>query len=307
MPPAKRDSFLPSKKEEETPTIVLDEKERNDMCKEQSVQSDSGLALESNNDAVESDKDEAKSDDSDTEMNEKLEGNESGERGSRKMTRTHKLNGLSHAALAAANAAVDKAGVIYLSRIPPFMKPQKLKHLLSQYGEIGRVFLAPEDPKSYAKRVHFGGNKKKNYTEGWVEFKDKRKSKMVAGSLNGTIIGGKKGNFYHDDLWNMKYLPKFKWHHLTEQIAYENASRQARMRTELSQAAQENKAFVKNVERSKMIANMKAQKQERAGSSAIAEPVDVRRQFRQRKVAQGAEPKDTGDGYLQRVWGKLFA
>ena len=26
---------------------------------------------------------------------------------------------------------------------------------------------------------------------------------------------------YHYDLWNMKYLPKFKWHHLTEEIAYE--------------------------------------------------------------------------------------
>ena len=27
-----------------------------------------------------------------------------------------------------------------------------------------------------------------------------------------------KGNYYHDDTWSMKYLPKFKWHHLTERI-----------------------------------------------------------------------------------------
>jgi len=53
-----------------------------------------------------------------------------------------------------------------------------------------------------------------------------------------------------------------------------------------------------------MIANMKAQKQERAGGSAVTEPVDVRRQFRQRKVAQGAEPKDAEGGELQRVLGK---
>jgi len=30
--------------------------------------------------------------------------------------------------------------------------------------------------------------------------------------------GGKKRNFYHDDIWTLKYLPKFKWHHLTESV-----------------------------------------------------------------------------------------
>ena len=35
-------------------------------------------------------------------------------------------------------------GVVYLSRIPPFMKPIKVRQLLSEYGEVGRVFLQPE-------------------------------------------------------------------------------------------------------------------------------------------------------------------
>lgn len=35
-------------------------------------------------------------------------------------------------------------GVIYLSRVPPFMKPHKLKHLLSPYGTVGRIYLRPE-------------------------------------------------------------------------------------------------------------------------------------------------------------------
>ena len=35
-------------------------------------------------------------------------------------------------------------GVLYLSRIPPYMKPHKLKVLLSPYGRIGRVYLQPE-------------------------------------------------------------------------------------------------------------------------------------------------------------------
>ena len=37
-----------------------------------------------------------------------------------------------------------KTGVVYLSRIPPFMKPQKVRYLLQAYGEIGRIYLAPE-------------------------------------------------------------------------------------------------------------------------------------------------------------------
>ena len=35
-------------------------------------------------------------------------------------------------------------GIVYLSSVPPFMRPHKLKHLLSQYGAVGRVYLQPE-------------------------------------------------------------------------------------------------------------------------------------------------------------------
>jgi ESF2/ABP1 family protein len=61
----------------------------------------------------------------------------------------------------------------------------------------------------------------KNFTEGWVEFEDKAIAKSVAAGLNGQQIGGKRRSAYHFDLWCMKYLPKFKWDHLTEEIAYE--------------------------------------------------------------------------------------
>ena len=36
--------------------------------------------------------------------------------------------------------------------------------------------------------------------------------------LNGHPMGGKKRSAYHYDLWCLKYLPKFKWDHLTEEI-----------------------------------------------------------------------------------------
>ena len=35
-------------------------------------------------------------------------------------------------------------GVIYMSRLPPFMKPAKIRNIFSQYGEVGRLFLQPE-------------------------------------------------------------------------------------------------------------------------------------------------------------------
>ena len=36
--------------------------------------------------------------------------------------------------------------------------------------------------------------------------------------LNGQQMGGKRRSAYHYDLWCLKYLPKFKWESLTEEI-----------------------------------------------------------------------------------------
>jgi hypothetical protein len=61
----------------------------------------------------------------------------------------------------------------------PPQKPQKLRHLLEQHGELGRLYLAPEAPSLRAKRKRHKGNTGKNFTEGWVEFEDKRVAKQV--------------------------------------------------------------------------------------------------------------------------------
>lgn len=37
-----------------------------------------------------------------------------------------------------------RPGIIYFSRLPPFMKPAKVRYLFAQYGDIGRLFLQPE-------------------------------------------------------------------------------------------------------------------------------------------------------------------
>ena len=54
---------------------------------------------------------------------------------------------LTSEALTAFYAAQEKAGVIYISRIPPGMQPTKMRHLMSQYGEVGRVYLQKEGMK----------------------------------------------------------------------------------------------------------------------------------------------------------------
>lgn len=43
----------------------------------------------------------------------------------------------------------DKRGVCYLSRIPPHMDHVKLRHILSQYGDIKRIYLAAEGDLLY--------------------------------------------------------------------------------------------------------------------------------------------------------------
>ena len=167
---------------------------------------------------------------------------------------------LSKKNLIATEAAIKRSGVVYLSRIPPFMKPSKLRSLLEPYGAINRIFLTPEDQSSHARRVRNGGNKKRSFTDGWIEFVKKTDAKKACELLNARSIGGKKGTYYHDDVWNLLYLKSFKWHNLTEQIAAENAERASRMRAEISKTTKENKAFVQNVERAKMLDGMESKK-----------------------------------------------
>lgn len=43
------------------------------------------------------------------------------------------------------NEGLKKRGVVYLSRVPPFMKPAKVKHLMEQHGVVTRVSLLSRD------------------------------------------------------------------------------------------------------------------------------------------------------------------
>lgn len=183
---------------------------------------------------------------------------------------------------------IKKSGVVYLSSLPPYMKPQKLRHVMSRFGEVGRIFLKPEDPKIYKSRIKSGGNKKKKFEEGWVEFIDKANAKLAATTLNGNILGGKKRSFYHDDVMNVKYLKGFKWFDLTNALNREVEVRESKKQAELSQAHKLNKAFIKNVETSKVVTRVKESKKRKLESNDTKDaesPTEIRRNFKQRNVA----------------------
>ncbi|QRV87837.1 RNA recognition motif protein [Ceratobasidium sp. AG-Ba] len=168
---------------------------------------------------------------------------------------------LSAGALAEFERRQQQAGIIYISRIPPGMRPAKVKHLMSGYGKVGRVYLQQEDPKrAYLRRKHTA-TKKVHYTEGWVEFESKHVARSVAEMLNAQPIGGKKGTRWRDDIWTMKYLPKFKWNMLTEQVAQEAAAHTARLRVELSQSRAEQRDYLKNVELARVLDKRAKRKQ----------------------------------------------
>lgn len=187
--------------------------------------------------------------------------------------------------LAKEQKRIKKTGVCYLSRIPPYMKPAKLRSIMSNFGRVDRLFLKPEDINVYRRRVKSGGNKKKNYTEGWVEFVNKSDAKMCAATLNGNKIGGKKTSYYHDDILNVLYLPGFKWMDLTQQISKENEIREAKLALELSQQQKLNKDFIRNVEKSKMVNNIQKKRKAKQNQNEDENVEKLpRRPIKQKKI-----------------------
>ncbi len=153
----------------------------------------------------------------------------------------------------------NKKGVIYMASVPPFMKVDKVRSLLSTHGEVLRIFLRPEDQSEARRRKKAGGNKKTKFRDGWIEFADKKIARSTAEALNCQPIGGKKRHWKHD-IWNLKYLPKFKWMHLMEFQHYQSQVRKTRLRTQVEQVKKENQYYKEQVDRKKGIDAVKAKK-----------------------------------------------
>mmetsp|Transcript_19707 Transcript_19707/g.42396 ORF Transcript_19707/g.42396 Transcript_19707/m.42396 type:complete len:300 (-) Transcript_19707:161-1060(-) len=182
------------------------------------------------------------------------------------------------------NAQLEKRGILYLSRVPPRMGPAKVKTLLSDFGNITRVYLVEEDKTIRKKRRKAGGSGFKRYTEGWVEFESKKDAKLVGETLNMTRVTNHKRSTHYDDLWNVKYLKGFKWSHLTEKVAYERRVREQKLRVEMMEVRRENASYLAQVEAGKKL-----------------DYIDERR--KKRKEKEGGSPGGAGrggDGYVQK-------
>ena len=148
----------------------------------------------------------------------------------------------------------SQRGVIYLSRLPPYMSYKKIRKLFSEFGDVDNIYLAPEPKINRIKRIKSGGNHRKSYVEGWIEFKDRKIAKYVAKTFNSAPTGGKKRhNFYRDDIWSIKYLSKFTWEHLQSKIEFDSHLAEQEIRNEITNDRKEGRYFAQQVEKAREI------------------------------------------------------
>ncbi|KAJ5648108.1 hypothetical protein N7490_004480 [Penicillium lividum] len=204
----------------------------------------------------------------------------------------------------------QKLGVVYLSSLPPYLKPMALKSILEKRGfPLTKVFLSKRVNDTKQRK----SNKRQLYSEGWVELR-KKDAKIMAESLNAQTVGGL--GYYRDDLWNMKYLSGFHWDDLTDQINRERAERESKRRVEDARAHKEEKMFLAGVEAGRVADGMakkneekRKRKLEEAGKDAQSVPEKkpvVRRRFVQNDVVKTKQDSNAVGDETKRVLGKIF-
>lgn len=222
----------------------------------------------------------------------------------------------------AAASTAHKRGVIYLSRIPPFMRPSTVRHLLSIHGTITRLFLTPEAPSSYTSRKKSGGNKKRSFIDGWIEFSRRKDAKVCVEAINGQIVGGKKGGWYRDDVWNAKYLKGFAWEDLMESVRREDREREEKIRVGIRREGRERKEFLRGVEIGKVEEGKKRKREERDrrrgekgevekaqgddGEGKGPSKAGFERRFKQNEISGRKEKGAAQSDDVKRVLSKIF-
>lgn len=152
---------------------------------------------------------------------------------------------------------IRRSGVLYMSRVPIGMKIIDIRKLLNDYG-IQRCYFIPFKKKLQ----NIDGKRVQAYKEGWIEFEDKIYAKLAEYQLNGKPIGGNKKCIYRDELWNLKYLHKFKWNDLVESMTLEKKIQEKKLKIEIAQSKRENDFIIKNYEKSKKYLNKKREEEE---------------------------------------------
>ena len=126
----------------------------------------------------------------------------------------------------ASNLLLASSHGLIIPRIPPRMTPTKLKSLLSEFGEVTRVYLVEEDKMVHQRQRKQGGSGSKRFTEGWVEFAKKKVAKHVAASLNTTPISNYKRSAHYGEFF-YKHKRKFDKHNF---VSYWDTSANPKIR-----------------------------------------------------------------------------
>lgn len=164
------------------------------------------------------------------------------------------------------------AGVAYLSTLPIFMAPERVRELLEGYGAINRIFLRPESDKKYELRVSRGGRKTKMYEEGWVEFVRKGDAKYCAAELNGKTLNSKRcESLLRSFVWSVRYLSKFTWADLTGYRFMKDTKEKAQVRAEVLAIKKASNDFVENLLTQKAVVARKAAIQTRKEGKRVKE------------------------------------
>ncbi|CAI7883083.1 unnamed protein product, partial [Closterium sp. NIES-53] len=170
-------------------------------------------------------------------------------------------------------------------------------------------------PAARQRRRAAGGSRNKNFTEGWVEFARKRDAKRVAALLNGQPMGGKNRSHHRFDLWTIKYLKRFKWDNLSEEMAYRRAVREQKLEAEMRVAGKERDAYVTRVQQSKVLQRRSAKAAKKAkpaaagaegGEGAVQQGGQQRvRHYLQRGAIEEGQQQEDGRLMSRDVLGKV--
>ena len=204
-------------------------------------------------------------------------------------------------------------GVMYMSRVPPRLKPQRLRSLLesARLGnvKVTRLYLKPSSSLASSSSSSSLKSSKvksksanKTFSEGWIELSRRRDARQLADLLNGQPMGGRRRAANYSDLWNLKYLKGFTWDQLSAEQAYKSRARESRIANEVANAKAERDAFAEAVRRGKAekaMAERRAKNNNnndnnKANKAAAAADARVLRTFSQRAAVGGDDDRFGG-------------
>lgn len=165
-------------------------------------------------------------------------------------------------------------GILYMSSVPRGMTPSVLKQVLSPFGSILRVYLAPSNSSTRKSTKSRAGL----FKEGWIEFEHKKDAKKAV-LLNGLPMTHSKK--LKDYLWCLKYLCGITWSDLTAQFSYENAVKEQRQTVERSKSRKEIHRYIESSDRHKT--NRKIDEKQKSRDKEQDRFEDFKLRFKQRK------------------------